>query len=199
MLIAAFLLIKLPKVAISVLPFDNLYYKSDRSSSCYEQSFLDVLEKIIQKCTYLPIYHMLTFYCLHFSKKKAPCFLHFSKAKLSISLHFSKIKTCFFLHFISSPITKGWTPNLESSPLLFFLIHDLPDGSLRCQSSPHLSLLDSPHKSLYSVASLVFSSSITSKLLKHLSAEICPLYTLAVTMPPLQRASNCTTFISGVI
>ena len=70
MLIAAFILIKLPKVAISVLPFDNLYYKSDRSSSCYEQSFLDVLEKIIQKCIYLPIYHTLTFYCLHFSKKK---------------------------------------------------------------------------------------------------------------------------------
>ena len=104
----------------TVLPFDNLYYKSDRSSSCYEQSFLDVLEKIIQKCIYLPIYHMLTFYCLHFSKKKTPCFLHFSKAKLSISLHFSKIKTCFFLHFISSPITKGWTPNLESSPLTLF-------------------------------------------------------------------------------
>ena len=120
MLIAAFILIKLPKVAISVLPFDNLYYKSDRSSSCYEQSFLDVLEKIIQKCIYLPIYHMLTFYCLHFSKKKTPCFLHFSKAKLSISLHFSKIKTCFFLHFISSPITKGWIPNQESSPLTYY-------------------------------------------------------------------------------
>ena len=83
----------------TVLPFDNLYYKSDRSGSCYEQSFLDVLEKIIQKCIYLPIYHTLTFYCLHFSKKKTPCFLHFSKAKLSISLHFSKIKTSFFLHF----------------------------------------------------------------------------------------------------
>ncbi len=120
MLIAAFLLIKLPKVAISVLPFDNLYYKSDRSSSCYEQSFLDVLEKIIQKCIYLPIYHTLTFYCLHFSKEKTPCFLHFSKAKLSISLHFSKIKTCFFLHFISSPITKGWIPNQKSSPLPYY-------------------------------------------------------------------------------
>lgn len=69
------------------------------SSSCYEQSLLDVLEKIIQKCIYLPIYHTFTFYKLHFSKVKTPCFLHFSKAKLSISLHFSKIKTSFFLHF----------------------------------------------------------------------------------------------------
>ena len=115
---------QIAKSGDTVLPFDNLYYKSDRSSSCYEQRFLDVLEKIIQKCIYLPIYHTLTFYCLHFSKKKTPCFLHFSKAKLSISLHFSKIKTCFFLHFISSPITKGWTPNLESSPLLLYAWHE---------------------------------------------------------------------------
>lgn len=63
------------------------------------KAFLTFLKKNIQKSIYLPIYHTFTFYDLHFSKVKTPCFLHFFKAKLSIFLHFSKVKTSFFLHF----------------------------------------------------------------------------------------------------
>ena len=67
-----------------------------------------------------------------------------------------------------------------------------------CQSSPHLPLFVSPHKSLYSVAVLVASSLTTSNLLIH-SLSSFSKCTLPVAKPPPQRASNCITLISGVI